>query len=223
MSKSVLKTNNLDIEKLKLRLQQELPGKSAHDKMMSRVKDMPGEMPKDAKPSAVLIVLFPVSGNWHVLYIQRAKDGHAHSGQIGFPGGKQEPDDANLKATALREAHEEVGIMSQDVEIIGQLTSLYIPVSNFNVYPFVALAQKRPEYRLQTSEVAGIFEVPLAKLLHADTKNTVRVTSPIDASFIRDVPAYQLDDNAILWGATAMITSELEAVLETIFTFDDLA
>jgi 8-oxo-dGTP pyrophosphatase MutT (NUDIX family) len=207
----------LDIEKLKLRLQQELPGKSAHDKMMSRVKAMPGEIPKDAKPSAVLIVLFPVNGNWHVLYIQRAKDGHAHSGQIGFPGGKQEPDDANLKATALREAHEEVGIMSSDVEIIGQLTSLYIPVSNFNVYPFVALAQKRLEYRLQASEVAGIFEVPLARLLHAATKNMVRVTSPIDPGFAWNVPAYQLEEDAILWGATAMITSELEAVLKSVF------
>lgn len=207
----------LDIEKLKTRLQQELPGKEAQNRMMSRVRAMPGEIPKDAKPSAVLILMYPIEGIWNILYIQRAKDGNAHSGQISFPGGKQEPDDADLKATALREAHEEVGVMSEDVEIVGSLTSLYIPISNFNVYPFVAVAKNKPQYRLQKSEVATIFELPVSQLLNADLKDNIEVTSPIDKTFIRKVPAYQIAENAILWGATAMISSELEVILEEIF------
>lgn len=207
----------MNIERLKLRLQQELPGRTAHDRMMSRVKAMPGEIPKDAKPSAVLILLFPIQETWHVLYIQRAKDGHAHSGQISFPGGRQETDDADLKATALREAHEEVGVMSSEVEVIGQLTSLYIPVSNFNVYPFIALANERPEYHLQKAEVERVFEIPVQDLMREEIKKIARITSPLDTNFIRKVPAYQLPEDTILWGATAMITSELEMILAEIF------
>ena len=208
---------NLDIERLKQRLQAVLPGKAAQDRMMSRVKDMPGEIPKDAKPSAVLVVLFPIEGEWHILYIQRVKDGHAHSGQISFPGGKQEPDDADLRATALREAQEEVGIMSSHVEVIGRLTSLYIPVSNFNVYPFVAVAQYRPEYYIQQTEVEKIVELPVRELLNQELKSIVEVTSPIDKTFVRKVPAYMLPEGAILWGATAMITAELETILPDVF------
>lgn len=207
----------MDLERLKQRLQTELPGKKAQDKMMSRVKDMPLKIPENAKPSAVLVLLFPKQTEWNVLYIQRAKDGHAHSGQIGFPGGKQEPDDADLKSTALREAQEEVGLISREVEIIGQLTPLYIPVSNFNVYPFVGLANEAIHYNLQKKEVDRILEIPVTKLLHADLKTIVEVTSPADRTFVRKVPAYQLDHDAILWGATAMITSELEAILEELF------
>ncbi len=203
----------LDKERLKQRLQEVLPGQVAHDKMMSRVRPMPDKLPMDAKPSAVLVLLFPIASVWHVLYIQRAKDGHAHSGQISFPGGKQEPDDADLKATALREAQEEIGLMSSEVEVIGQLTSLYIPVSNFNVYPFVALAAARPEYQLQKKEVARVFEIPIQDLMSDALKKNVQVTSPADKTFIRNVPAYQLPEDAILWGATAMITAELEMIL----------
>jgi len=207
----------LDIEKLKKRLQKELPGRNAQYKMLSRVKAMPDIIPENAKPSAVLVLLFPKEEEWHILYIQRAIDGHAHSGQIGFPGGRQEPDDANLSSTALREACEEVGIKKDEVQIIGQLTSLYIPVSNFIVYPFIAVAEKQPDYLLQEAEVHRVLEIPVKELLNAEKKTVVEVTSPADKSFVRKVPAYKLEDDAILWGATAMITAELETILEEIF------
>jgi 8-oxo-dGTP pyrophosphatase MutT (NUDIX family) len=204
----------LNIEKLKQRLHTALPGKAAQSKMMSRVGNTLGETPLDAKPSAVLVVLFQKENDWHILYIQRAKDGHAHSGQIGFPGGKQEPEDADMKATALREAQEEVGIMSNEVTIIGSLTPLYIPVSNFNVHPFVAVATTTLHYRLQTSEVARVLEIPVKKIVQPDTKKEVTVTSPIDKNFSRKVPAYLLEEEIILWGASAMITAELELLLK---------
>lgn len=202
----------MNLEKLKLRLQQPLPGKLAQDRMISSLITLPTEVPDSAKVSAVLIVFLNKNDTWHIVYIQRAIDGHAHSGQIGFPGGKQEKFDSNLRATALREAQEEIGIVSNAVEIIGQLSSLYIPVSNFNVYPFVAVASSTFNYRLQASEVARVLEVPVSTLINEEIKTTFKLTAA-DHRFIRSVPAYQLEADAILWGATAMITAELEQIL----------
>ena len=118
-----------------------------------------------------------------------------------------------MKTTALREAQEEVGIISSEVDILGALTPLYIPVSNFNVYPYVGYSKKRPEYNLSHSEVSYTIEVPLASLLHADRKIVTDVISPVVPDVIRKVKAYKLADGTIIWGATAMIISELEAVL----------
>ena len=153
------------IHKLKVRLTQSLPGPAAHERMLARVLPLPLKVPEDARPSAVLSLLFPLNNALHVLLIKRTEDGRAHSGQISFPGGRQEPTDADLHATALREAQEEVGIMSSEVEILGQLTPLYIPVSNFQVYPFVAFAEKRPAYLLSKQEVAYTIELPFQHFL----------------------------------------------------------
>lgn len=181
--------------------------------MLARVKAMPFEVPANARPSAVLSLLFPKEDQLHLLLIKRTEDGHAHSGQISFPGGRQEPTDADLRATALREAQEEVGIMSSDVSILGSLTHLYIPVSNFLVYPFLAYAEKKPEYNLSRDEVARVIEVPVKDFLSSDRKTIATVTSPADKTFVRKVSAYQLEDGSIVWGATAMILSEIEVVL----------
>jgi len=206
------------IASLKKRLQQPLPGEDAHERMMARVKAMPFEVPANARPSAVLSLLFPKENALHLLLIKRTEDGHAHSGQISFPGGRQEPTDADLRATALREAQEEVGIMSADVSILGPLTHLYIPVSNFLVYPFIAYSEKKPEYNLSRDEVARVIEVPVKELLSTERKTIATVTSPADKTFVRNVNAYQLTDGSIIWGATAMILSEIEVVLsESIF------
>jgi 8-oxo-dGTP pyrophosphatase MutT (NUDIX family) len=166
----------------------------------------------------VLSLLFPHNGELQLLLMKRTEDGRAHSGQVSFPGGRQDPTDADLRATALREAQEEVGIMSSEVDILGQLTTLYIPVSNFQVYPFVAFSASRPEYNLSHSEVASIIEVPLTEFLKEERKVETVVTSPADPTFIRKVSAYQLEDGSIIWGATAMILSELEVILSEILS-----
>ena len=181
---------------------------------MGRVVSMPLKVPENARPSAVLCLLFPLEGELTVLLMKRREDKTAHSGQVSFPGGSFEASDADLRATALREAQEEVGIVSSEVDILGALTPLYIPVSNFNVYPYIGFAEQRPQYNLSQNEVSYTIEVPLGNLLHADRKIVTDVTSPAVPGVIRQVKAYKLEDGTIIWGATAMIISELEAVLE---------
>ena len=195
-------------------MRQPLPGRAAQERMMGRVVSMPIKIPDNARPSAVLCLLFPMNDDLYVLLMKRKEDNRAHSGQVSFPGGSFDTTDADLRATALREAQEEVGIVSADVDILGALTPLYIPVSNFNVYPFVGYAQNRPAYNLSHNEVSYTIEVPLTSLLHADRKIVTDVTSPAVPDVIRKVKAYRLEDGTIIWGATAMIISELEAVLE---------
>ena len=202
------------IDWLRDRLQQPLPGTAGQERMAARVKPMPDKIPNNARPSAVLCVLYNVEDKLTLLLIKRTADGKAHSGQIGFPGGKQERSDADMKATALREAHEEVGIHSADVDILGALTPLYIPVSNFQVYPFVAYAKTRPVFNLSESEVSAIVEIPVDELLHEENKTIVNVTSPIMPEILRSVRAYKMPEGGIIWGATAMIISELETLLE---------
>jgi 8-oxo-dGTP pyrophosphatase MutT (NUDIX family) len=183
--------------------------------MAARVRPMPSQIPDDARPSAVLSLLFPKDGKLHLLLIRRFADGRAHSGQIGFPGGKYEKTDADMKGTALREANEEVGIISSDIEILGALTPLYIPVSNFNVYPFVAYSGKQLEYNISAEEVDEIFEIPVTYLMQQDNKITTDVTSPaIPNLVLKNVNAYKMPDGSILWGATAMMIAELETILE---------
>src|SRR6187399_118816 len=115
------------LRKLATRLKQPLPGLAAQELMTGRLLPMPNHIPEDARPSAVLALFFPKEDGLHLLFIRRTQDGKAHGGQISFPGGRQEDFDADLTATALREAQEEVGVVSGDVEMIGALSSLYIP------------------------------------------------------------------------------------------------
>jgi len=201
------------IEWLRQRLQQPLPGLRAQELMMGRVLSMPVKVPDNARPSAVLCLLFPADGALTMLLMKRREDRTAHSGQVSFPGGSYDATDADLKATALREANEEVGIMPADVDVIGALTPLYIPVSNFNVYPYVGFSAHRPAYNLSHNEVSYTIEVPLDNLLHPERKTIADVISPARPDLIRNVNAYKLEDGTIIWGATAMIISELEVIL----------
>ena len=201
-------------EWLRARLKQPLPGLAAQELMMGRVVSLPRVVPENARPSAVLCLLFPMNDELHVLLMKRREDKTAHSAQVSFPGGSFDQADADLRATALREAQEEVGIVSSEVDILGALTPLYIPVSNFNVYPYVGYSTQRPVYNLSQNEVSYTIEVPLRTLFHADTKITTDVVSPAMPGTIRNVRAYKLPDGTVIWGATAMMLSELEVILK---------
>ena len=181
---------------------------------MGRVIPLPRTVPDNARLSAVLCLLYPENDELHMLLMKRMEDRTAHSGQVSFPGGRFEAGDGDMQTTALREAHEEVGVHPAIVDVVGALTPLYIPVSNFNVFPYVGFVNHRPDLNLNRHEVSHVIAAPLSDLLHDGRKTVADVSSPIMPGLIRNVRAYRLDDGTIIWGATAMIISELETILK---------
>lgn len=203
-----------DIQWLRQRFSQPLPGFKAQELMLSRVLPMPPEIPANARLSAVLCMLYPHNNTLNMLLMKRMADRTAHSGQVSFPGGRHEQEDKDLLTTALREATEEVGVQTSDLEILGALTSLYIPVSNFHVFPFVGYAPGRPKLSINREEVSYIIEAPVSDLFDDNNKIITGVRSPASPEILRKVRAYKLPDDNIIWGATAMIISELEVMLK---------
>ncbi len=189
-----------------------LPGRQAQALMAPLPR--PGWHPDDrpdepALQSGVLVLLYSLKGRLHVPLILRPTYDGTHSGQVAFPGGGIEEGDRNLTETALREAHEELGIAPNDVQVLGTLTELYIRPSNYEVYPTVGRLNADPNFRPDPGEVALLLEVPLADLL--DTTNQRREQWQLaDRSAL--VPFYAIQEQTI-WGATAMILSELLTVV----------
>lgn len=166
---------------------------------------------KTAKKAGVMALFYPDSGlRTRLLFILRKTYPGVHSNQIGFPGGKQETGDPTLLDTALREAWEEVGIDRRRVTIIRPLSELYIPPSNFHVRPFLGLYDKLQPFRIQQSEVEALVEVPIGEILDHQSLTT-RVMTTSYAGEI-EVPAYKLAGH-IVWGATAMMLSEIKELL----------
>lgn len=198
------------IRKLAQKLPEGLPGRKAQLKMAAhtaRAEQLAA--PPEASRAGVLALLYPKYSAWHIVLIERgsanAKD--RHRGQISFPGGRFEPQDKHLANTALREAEEEVGVDAGQVELIGGLTDLYIPVSNFRVDPYVGYTKFTPRFRPQESEVNDILEVPVEELIHPGNLKYKDLT--IREGFtIPNVPYFDLLGKTV-WGATAMMLSEL--------------
>jgi len=164
--------------------------------------------PQEAKAAAVMLLLFCKDNEPHVVYMQRTEGvGLKHSGQISFPGGRVEAQDENLVAAALRETHEEVGVSPDIVNVIGKLTPLYVPVSNFLVHPFVGWLEAEPDFVAEPREVADIMVVSLAHLQNPANRGFTDLEVTQDMR-IENLPYYDLFGR-VLWGATAMITSEL--------------
>lgn len=196
------------VEKIKSNLQNPLPGREAQLKMAPLSRHRKMDVPDHARQASVLATFFPKNDEWHLLFIQRnMNDRDRHGGQISFPGGKVEPEDESNLQTALRETEEEVGIPRTAVNVLGGLSELYIPVSNFQVYPFVGFLEKQPEYTLQPEEVSGILEVPFSHFLKNETRQ--KTDLPINKVLtMKNVPYFDIHGQ-VLWGATAMIMSEL--------------
>lgn len=163
------------------------------------------------KKSAVLILFYPKSDRIHLAMIVRATDNSIHSGQVSFPGGMAEKDDLSLNDTALREANEEIGIVSDSVTIIGQLTKLYIPPSNFDVYPIIGVTYSPPIFK-SNNEVQKILEIDLATLTSPETRTHKQIQHRTGKDFM--VPCYYIQGE-VIWGASAMIISELLEVVNS--------
>lgn len=167
---------------------------------------------RQAKESAVLILLYEKNNEVHLVLTKRKEYNGAHSGQISLPGGKKEATDTSLAHTALRETHEEIGIAAQAIAVLGALSYLYIPVSHFVVFPYVAVCHTAPQFTIDTYEVAKIIEVPLRELLDEQNIKSKTINLPQSNTPI-ETPAFHIQ-NEVIWGATAMILSEFIAIIK---------
>ncbi len=189
-----------------------LPGNHAHQLLAppGRVTNLPPSIDiADVKRAAVLMLIVDSNDRPELILTKRKVYKGVHSGQISLPGGKREESDRNYQHTALRETEEEIGIPSSKIEVLAQLSELYIPPSNFLVQPFLGIMEEQTEFIAEESEVEQIIPVDLNQLFHPDTRGEHYV----DARGHRiKVPAYKVDDH-IIWGATAMMISELKELL----------
>jgi 8-oxo-dGTP pyrophosphatase MutT (NUDIX family) len=150
--------------------------------------------------AAVLIPLLVKEGEWHILVTQRTQTVQHHSGQISFPGGACEPDDAGLLATALRETWEEIGVPPESVQVLGTFDD-FPTITDFVVTPFVGIIPHPFTYRLNAREVEAAIEVPLAFL--CDPAH-LRVEQREHEGRVFDVLFWDYGPYTI-WGATAHI------------------
>lgn len=161
--------------------------------------------------AAVLVPLLWHEDQWHLLFTRRAETLHSHKGQVSFPGGGEDPRDHGPEATALREAYEETGLLTQDVKVLGQLYRRPT-ISSFIVVPVVARIRWPYEFHLSTEEVSRIFTIPLLWLADPANREERQYSHP--ASPYETVIYYQPYDGEILWGATARITLDFLEVLQ---------
>jgi len=201
------------IDHLQLQLQKPLPGRPAEYSLSFEDTKARSIIPDNAKLAGVLVLFYPKGKDWHLVLIERTSryESDRHKGQISFPGGRHEEDDRSMFETALREAEEEVGVKPEKVEILGSLSDLYIPVSNFHVFPKVAFAREAPVFIPQPSEVESILEVPFHVFQQPNALQ--RMSLPMSNGFVLpNVPHFKIY-NKIVWGATLMMLGELLAVV----------
>ena len=204
--------NDPFIRKIQERLQHPLPGQTAQMRMAPHSRRGQMVVPENVRLAGVMATLFPKEDGWHVVFIERTPNEKGqHGGQISFPGGKAEPEDGTMLQTALRETEEEVGILQNKINVLGGLSDLYIPVSNFQVHPFVGFLDEQPIYKIQKSEVKRIIEMPLTHFENPifQKKTDIKINKYLT---LKKVPYYDVQGK-ILWGATAMMMSELMAVI----------
>lgn len=199
------------VDRLRSRLAGPLPGREAQYRMASlrRLQELglTPAPPPDARVACVLNLLHWHEDNWHTILIERsANPRDRHGGQVSFPGGRWEESDGELANVALRETEEEIGIPAGQVEILGRLTDLYIPVSNFLVHPFVGILKGAPAFAPQPGEVDAVLTPALSVFQAPENRKKTDLTLPIGVT-LKDVPYFDVDGR-IVWGATAMILSE---------------
>jgi 8-oxo-dGTP pyrophosphatase MutT (NUDIX family) len=194
-----------------------LPGEAAHNVMVPQQRlEITKKINFDEikpKNAAVMMLFYPKEGITHLVLIVRNSYKGVHSSQIAFPGGKYEKTDINFEQTALRETHEEIGIHSDKIQVLKAFTYLYIPPSNFMVYPFLGICREEILFYPDPNEVADIIELPLTAFL----SDSIVVSAEMTTSYAKsiEVPAFQIEQH-IVWGATAMMLSELKIVINSI-------
>lgn len=201
--------------KLVQRLAHPLPGREAQFKMASSFRVPQDYVPdtKNAKISGVLIALYFDNNTLRTILMKRPDYKGPHSGQVSFPGGKREPADKDIVATALREAQEEVALASEHVQVIGQLSELYVPASNFLVHPVIGVLTNTPILTADNREVAHILLPDVTQFFNTEKVGVKSIQ--INEGLTIKAPFFDVEGH-VVWGATAMILSELTQVLSEV-------
>lgn len=209
------------IEKLKVRLEKELPGILSWKEMSSGRLEQdyyPPEDPRKYKNASVLITLIPSLEKKDIIipFIQRPNEQGPHAHQISLPGGSFQEDDQTFEITAKRETREEIGLKEEEIQIIGKLSSLYIPVSQFLVHPFVGFVKEMPQFHIDPQEVESLLLFHLSDFLNETNKTKKWITIyNLGQPFRIFVPAFEIHHH-IIWGATAMIMNEFLTIYKEI-------
>jgi 8-oxo-dGTP pyrophosphatase MutT (NUDIX family) len=206
----------MQIEFIRQRLSGTLPGRTSHLKMAPehRAEELLSVNTETYNPklSAVLVILFHENGKLRIVFIRRSEYVGIHSGQIAFPGGRYEESDDDLRVTAFREVEEEIGVPAESLQLLGHLSDLYVPPSNFLVRAYVAYTPQKPEYKLDEREVQEVLEVDFDHFLNPEI---IRWKDFPAHNSVRQTRAPYFDvDGTIIWGATAMMLTELLDLLQ---------
>lgn len=197
------------------RLKDALPGPSAHEIMRAKYSGSLKprfEHTKPPRPGSVIILLYEQHGKIWFPLIKRPEYIGVHSGQVSLPGGKAEPGE-DLVETALRECEEEIGVSRDGVTIVGRLSNFHVLPSNILITPVVAATQNVPEFLPDPREVARVFSASVNELLEEDAVREKEISVTRDISMV--APHFEVDGE-IVWGATAMVLSELRHVVQEI-------
>ena len=159
--------------------------------------------------SAVMLLIYPKDELAHIALIERPKYDGVHSGQIALPGGSKDNEDLNLEITALREVSEEIGI-EKNINVIGQLSDVYIPPSKFLVSPFIGILKNKPIFKKDDFEVEKIIEVPISLLF--DDLIIKHGSVPVNKGNIK-APYFDIYGHKV-WGATAIIINEFKSIMK---------
>lgn len=199
------------LRQLRIDLSHPLPGQDAQQRMAPRPRRgsfTPKKPGQETRQGGVLILLYPYADQVYFPLILRPTYSGVHSGQVGLPGGGYEEIDNGMAETALRETYEEVGVHPSQITLLGTLTQLYVSASDYLVHPYVGWTDYRPEFRADPYEVAKLIQAPLAEFLapgnHQEEMWQLRGNDVL-------VPFFDVQDQ-VIWGATAMILSELLAL-----------
>ena len=201
------------IERLKNSIKH-LPGENSH-REMAPFRMTTSEVMR-TKPtvrlSAVLLLLHFQKDEIHFTLIQRQTYNGTHSGQMSLPGGKYEKTDKSLTKTALRETMEEIGVVSDEIKIIGEMSQVYIPVSKFLIHPFIGYLDHPPLIVKDEREVEKVFQVKIPDLLNQANRIDTKIEIE-KGQYLNKVPAFKLNER-IVWGATALILNEFKAMIQ---------
>ncbi len=195
-----------------------LPGEDSQVKMSptyrSELVEQQRKLMKHARKAGVMALFYPdVAHHTKLILILRKTYSGVHSAQVGFPGGKLEKEDPSLEYAALRETFEEVGVPIENMTVLKAMTSVYVPPSNFMVYPFLGITLKTPQFLKQDDEVEDLIEVKLADFLNEANVGSQMLMTSLQKEV--EVPVFKLNGHMV-WGATAMMLSEIKDLLKKV-------